>query len=102
MEDNKKVKGIVWNVASALVGAAISFATTFGIVNTEKTTEIKNKLSGINAKASSVVMKIKEGDMKQALVVAEEIVFDTRDVVKESKELVEKVKENVSGHKDKK
>lgn len=103
MEDNKKTKtkNVIFNIISAVCGAAISFATTFGIVNTEKTKEIKGKLSAINTKAGSVVAMIKSGEVKQALVVAEEIVSDTKEVVKESKEIAQKAKENIADVKSK-
>lgn len=96
MEDNKKTKNVIYNVISAICGAAVSFATTFGIVNSEKAAEIKAKLSGINTKAVTVVTQIKAGEVKQALVVAEEIVADTKEVVKEGKEIAQKAKENIA------
>jgi len=96
MEDNKKTKNVIYNVISAICGAAVSFATTFGIVNSEKAAEIKAKLSGINTKAVTVVTQIKAGEVKKALAVAEEIVIDTKEVVKEGKELTKETKEKVS------
>lgn len=96
MEEIKKqkIKTAVYSVISAIFGAAIAFVATFKIISIENAEEMKNVLSNVNTKASSIVEKIKAGDKKDALKISEELVSDTNKKTK-SKKAKKVKKENV-------
>ena len=73
------------NIVSAVVGAAISFGVTFGVINAEQEKALNEKMNGINNKAEQVVTSLQNGDVNGAITTAKEIAEET----KSAKEIVE-------------
>lgn len=97
-DEVKKSKGIFgWfkSGVSALVGAAISFGVTFGVITNDQAKTLNERLNGINVKAEQVVTSLKGGDINGAMSTAQEIVTETKVVVETGKEIAGQTKEKV-------
>ena len=65
-EQTKKFKPmeLAKTFVSAVLGAAISFAVTFGIVTTDQEKQLNEKMSNINTKAEEVVKALENNGIK--------------------------------------
>ena len=97
--ENKEVKieksksVVIKEIISAIIGAIISFAVTFGLISTDQETELRNRMSNINATATEVVEVLQRGDIVTAIAKANKIVEDTKVVSNIAKEGLAAVKE---------
>lgn len=101
--NNKSTKGkvgIVKEIISAIVGAAVSFAVTFGFITTEQEAELKEKMTDINNSATEVVDLLKKGDVNNAISKANKIVEDTSAITTIAKQGVDKAKEKAEKSKE--
>lgn len=87
--------GWIKNIVSAVVGAAISFGVTLGVVSADQEKQMNEKMNNINVKAEQVVTALKAKDVNGAIEKAQEIVADTKVVVETAKEAVEETKEKI-------
>ena len=88
--------GWVKNIVSAVVGAAISFGVTLGVVSADQEKELNARLNNINVKAEEVVTALQNKDVNTAIVKAQEIASETKVAVETAKEAVEETKEKVT------
>jgi hypothetical protein len=87
--------GWVRNIVSAVVGAAISFGVTLGVVSADQEKELNARLNNINVKAEAVVTALQNKDVNTAIVKAQEIASETKVAIETAKEVVEETKEKV-------
>lgn len=87
--------GWVKNIVSAVIGAAISFGVTIGIVSADQEKQLNERLNNINAKAGEVVTALNSKDVNSAIAKAKEIVEETKAVKKVAKEVIAETKEKV-------
>ena len=87
--------GWVKNIVSAVVGAAISFGVTLGVVSADQEKELNARLNNINIKAEEVVTALQNKDVNTAIVKAQEIATETKVVVETAKEVAQDTKEKV-------
>jgi len=95
-----KAKGIAtWikNVIAAIVGAAISFGVTFGVISAEQQKSLNERMGNINTKAEEVVASLQKGDVNAAIATAKEIATITKAAAETVKEAVKDTKEKVEG-----
>lgn len=78
VEKSKSV--VIKEIISAIIGAIISFAVTFGLISTDQETELRNRMSNINATATEVIETLQRGDIVTAIAKANKIVEDTKAV----------------------
>ena len=81
--------GWVKNFVSAVVGAAISFGVTLGVVSADQEKELNARLNNINVKAEEVVTALQNKDVNTAIVKAQEIASETKVAVETAKEVVD-------------
>lgn len=87
--------GWVKNIVSAVIGAAISFGVTLGVVSADQEKQLNERLNNINVKAEEVVTALNSKDVNGAIVKAKEIVAETKAVKEVAKEVVAETKEKV-------
>lgn len=91
--ETKKKSTVIKEIISAIIGAAISFAATFGLITSDQEAEVRSRMANINTTATEVVDILKKGDIVTAIAKVNKIVEDTK-VVKEIAESgIEKAKE---------
>ena len=91
---------VIKEIISAIIGAAISFAVTFGLITTDQEAEIKGKMQNINTTATEVVEMLKKGDVVNALAKANQIVADTNTVTEIAKQGIDNAKEKAEASKE--
>jgi hypothetical protein len=91
---------VIKEIISAIIGAAISFAVTFGLITTDQEAEIKGKMQNINTTAIEVVEMLKKGDVVNALAKANQIVADTNTVTEIAKQGIDNAKEKAEASKE--
>ena len=91
--ETKKKSTIIKEIISAIIGAAISFAATFGLITSDQESEVRSRMANINATATEVVDILKKGDVVTAIAKVNKIVEDTKAVKEIAKSGIEKAKE---------
>ena len=101
--ETKAVKSksvVIKEIVSAIIGAIISFAVTFGFITSEQEAELKSKMANINTSAVEVSELLKKGDIVTALAKVNKIVEDTNAVTAIAKQGAETVKEKAEKSKN--
>ena len=101
--ETKAVKSksvVIKEIVSAIIGAIISFAVTFGFITSEQEAELKSKMTNINTSATEVVELLKKGDVDNALSKANKIVEDTNMVTTIAKQGIDNAKNKVDKSKE--
>ena len=91
--ETKKKSTVVKEIISAIIGAAISFAATFGFITSDQESEVRSRMANINATATEVVDILKKGDIVTAIAKVNKIVEDTKAVKEIAESGIEKAKE---------
>jgi hypothetical protein len=85
----------VKNIVSAVIGAAISFGVTIGVVSSDQEKQLNEMLNNINVKAEEVVTALNSKDVNSAIAKAKEIVEETKVVKEVAKKVVAETKEKI-------
>lgn len=89
-------KATWWNrILSAIIGAIMSFAATLGITN-DQIAEQKARTEQIKTTATEALEAIKKGDIAAAKAALEKTVEPAKELINESKKVIDKAKEVVT------
>ena len=84
----KRVRAII----SAIVGAAISFGVTWGVISEQGIRELYSSIVNINDKTELLIEALQSKDVDNALAIAKEIAQDTKVIIDTSKEALSNIR----------
>lgn len=90
--EKEKIKKWGKSLLSAIIGAALSFGVTFGIISEQKATEIREQFTTLDQKSEELIKALEAKDLETALAIAKELTKTTKELIDNSKEVISEAK----------